>query len=95
MNIKCRYSGLKPDCAVIVATGGCACPVHHECQAAVCSYCCTCLACREERQPSMLILMCQAFTFSVLPKRCLACSALQALHAEDLLQLSNACLLSS
>ena len=21
MNIKCRYSGLKPDCAVIVATG--------------------------------------------------------------------------
>ena len=23
MNIKCRYSGLKPSCAVIVATGQC------------------------------------------------------------------------
>ena len=26
MNIKCRYSGLKPNCAVIVATGPCAAP---------------------------------------------------------------------
>ena len=25
MNIKCRYSGLKPNCAVIVATGGAHC----------------------------------------------------------------------
>lgn len=30
MNIKCRYSGLKPSCAVIVATGTslAPCPVH-------------------------------------------------------------------
>lgn len=33
MNIKCRYSGLKPSCAVIVATGDALliCLVHTEC----------------------------------------------------------------
>jgi hypothetical protein len=62
MNIKCRYSGLKPNCAVIVATGRG--PLLH----AFCmSKCLICLSCafhqflrREARRPSADTRQCGA-----------------------------------
>ena len=43
MNIKCRYSGLKPNCAVIVATGSVPATFLHPCSSATVA--CTLAAC--------------------------------------------------
>ena len=52
MNIKCRYSGLKPDCAVIVATGQLLPPCTSQTSSSfVRCLLYPCIACRRGRQP--------------------------------------------